>query len=414
MEISKLINGKRVIVKKPELLAPAGNLEKLKVAIQYGADAVFVGGKEFSLRSSASNFSISDIEEAVKFANQYGAKIHVTTNIIFHNENINGLDKYLIKLDELGVTAVIAADPYVIKIANELDLNLEVHLSTQMSTTNSFAVNYWASKGVKRVVLAREVGYEDLKIIKEKSMVEIEVFVHGAMCIANSGRCMLSNYYSHRDANRGGCSQSCRWFYDIYSDSHLLNDKNNPFMMSSKDLALINEIPSLIELGIDSFKIEGRMKSIHYIATVISTYRKLIDAYCANPDNFIMNSWYEEELSKAANRAFGTGFYYGKPNNTLQIYKVRDEHPTQDFVLRVLSYDKETKLAKIEERNYFTVGQTVEFFSPKQDNFSQVITELYDEFMNPIDVARHPMQILFLRVDQDVFENDMARKMKGE
>ena len=307
--VSKIIDGKRVIVKKPELLAPAGNLEKLKVAIKYGADAVFVGGKEFSLRSSASNFSLEDIKEAVTFAKKYNAAIHVTCNIILHQDNLDGIEQYLKTLDEIGVQAIIVADPYIMSIAKKLNLNLEVHVSTQLSTLNSKAIKFYQNLGMDRVVLGREVCYQDLKTILDKTDIDIEYFIHGAMCIHYSGRCMLSNYFSRRDANRGGCSQSCRWYYDLFIKDKQVNDNGViPFSMSSKDMALINHIPELIELGVNSFKIEGRMKSLHYIATVVSTYRKLIDDYCKDPDNFVMSDKYYQELLKAANRALCTGF----------------------------------------------------------------------------------------------------------
>lgn len=303
-EVSQVINGKRVIVKKPELLAPAGNLEKLKVAILYGADAVFIGGKEFSLRSSASNFSLEDIQEAVEFAHTHHAAIHVTCNIILHEDNLKGLEEYLLKLGEIGVDAIIVADPYIMSLAKKLHLKLEVHVSTQLSTMNTSAIRFYENLGVDRVVFAREVDYQDLKEVREKVDIDLEYFIHGAMCIHYSGRCMLSNYFSRRDANRGGCSQSCRWYYDIFEkDQQLNHDEIVPFSMSSKDMSLVDELPKLIELGIDSFKIEGRMKSLHYIATVVSTYRKLIDTYCDDPDNFDKNG-YRKEIEKAANRAF--------------------------------------------------------------------------------------------------------------
>ncbi|UTY40905.1 U32 family peptidase [Allocoprobacillus halotolerans] len=329
----------------------------------YGADAVFVGGKEFSLRSQASNFSLEDIQEGVRFAKQYGAHIHVTCNIILHQDNLEGLKEYLKQLDEIGVTAIIVADPYIMKIAKDMHLNLEVHVSTQLSTLNSRAISFYQNMGMDRVVLGREVTYEDLKMIMDKVDVDIEYFIHGAMCIHYSGRCMLSNYLSRRDANRGGCSQSCRWYYDLYQDGILINQENDmPFSMSSKDMALVHHIGELIELGVDSFKIEGRMKSVHYIATVVSTYRKLIDAYCEDPDYFMQNDYYENELLKAANRALCHGFFYDHPTENEQLFNLRDEHPTQEFVMRIVDYDEETHLAKIEQRNYFKIGDQIEVF----------------------------------------------------
>lgn len=411
-KISQIVNGKRVIVKKPELLAPAGNLEKLKVAVLYGADAVFIGGKEFSLRSSASNFSLEDIAEAVAFAHQHHAKVHVTCNIVLHVDNLTGLEEYLQALDEIGVDAIIVADPYIMHIAKAMNLKLEVHVSTQLSTLNTSAIEFYQELGVDRVVLGREVNKDDLKQIRDQVDIDLEYFIHGAMCIHYSGRCMLSNYFSRRDANRGGCSQSCRWYYDIFDQGQKLNDGDVvPFSMSSKDMALINHIPELIEIGIDSFKIEGRMKSLHYIATVVSAYRKLIDDYCQDPDHFAFNSKYRDEIQKAANRALCTGFFDQFPNADFQLYNQRDEHPTQDFCVRVLNYDEINHRAMVEQRNYFRTGDQIEFFSPHHDNIVMTVKKIYNEDMESIDIANHPMQILYLDVDEKLFDNDMGRKI---
>ncbi|WP_294579614.1 U32 family peptidase [uncultured Thomasclavelia sp.] len=411
-KVSKIIDGKRVIIKKPELLAPAGNLEKLKVAIRYGADAVFVGGKEFSLRSSASNFSLEDIKEAVAFANQYGAKIHVTCNIILHQDNLQGIEQYLQALDDAGVHAIIVADPYIMSVAKKLNLKLEVHVSTQLSVLNSKAIKFFESLKMDRVVLGREVCVADLKHILEQTDLDIEYFIHGAMCIHYSGRCMLSNYFSRRDANRGGCSQSCRWYYDIYQDDQKINSNGIiPFSMSSKDLALINHIPELIELGVNSFKIEGRMKSLHYIATVVSTYRKLIDDYCQDPDNFKLSDRYYQELLKAANRALCTGFFDDQADNSKQIYNQRDEHPTQEFCARVIGYDQENQMVIIEQRNYFKVGDQIEFFSPKHENIIVPVTKIINEDNESVEIANHPMEILKLPVSVKLEIDDMGRKV---
>lgn len=410
--VSQIVNGKRKIIKKPELLAPAGNLEKLKTAIMYGADAVFVGGKEFSLRSQASNFSIEDIKEGVIFAKKYGAHIHVTCNIILHQDNLKGIEEYLQTLDDIGITAIIVADPYIMKIAKDMDLNLEVHVSTQLSTLNLKAIEFYQKMGMDRVVLGREVTYEDLKSIMEYAPVDVEYFIHGAMCIHYSGRCMLSNYLSRRDANRGGCSQSCRWYYDLYDDGNLVNQEADmPFSMSSKDMSLIDHIGELIELGVDSFKIEGRMKSLHYIATVVSTYRKLIDAYCEDPDHFIQDESYRQELLKAANRALCHGFFYEHPGVEEQLFNMRDEHPTQEFVMRILDYDQEKHLAKIEQRNYFKVGDQIEIFSPHHPNLFFTVEKLYNEDKEAVEVANHPMEILYVEINENVLANDMGRKV---
>lgn len=410
--VSQIINGKRKIIKKPELLAPAGNLEKLKTAIMYGADAVFVGGKEFSLRSQASNFSLEDIQEGVEFAKKYNAHIHVTCNIILHQDNLQGIKEYLQALDDIGVTAIIVADPYIMQVAKEMKLRLEVHVSTQLSTLNLKAIEFYQQMGMDRVVLGREVTYEDLKTIMEYAPVDVEYFIHGAMCIHYSGRCMLSNYISRRDANRGGCSQSCRWYYDLYQDDKLINEEGDmPFSMSSKDMSLIDHIGELIELGVDSFKIEGRMKSLHYIATVVSTYRKLIDAYCDDPDHFQQSDSYRQELLKAANRALCHGFFYEHPTHEEQLFNMRDEHPTQEFVMRILNYDEVSHLAMIEQRNYFKVGDQIEIFSPHHPNLFFTVKKLYNKDKEAVDVANHPMEILYVEVDSPLCENDMGRKV---
>lgn len=414
-EISKIIDGKRKILKKPELLAPAGNLEKLKIAIIYGADAVFVGGKEFSLRSQASNFSIEDIKEGVEFAKKYNAHIHVTCNIILHQDNLEGIEEYLKTLYEIGVTAIIVADPYIMVLAKKLSLSLEVHVSTQLSTLNLKAIEFYQSMGMDRVVLGREVTFDDLKEIMAKTSIDIEYFIHGAMCIAYSGRCMLSNYFSRRDANRGGCSQSCRWYYDLYKDEEKINDEGEiPFSMSSKDMSLVDHIGELIELGVDSFKIEGRMKSLHYIATVVSTYRKLIDAYCEDPDSFINDGHYYKELLKSANRALCHGFFYEHPTSHEQLFNLRDEHPTQEFVMRVLDYNEEKKLACIEQRNYFKLGDRIEIFSPNHDNIYFTVEKIYNEDKEEVMVANHPMEILYVAIDEKVECNDLGRKVQNE
>jgi len=410
--VSQIIDGKRKIIKKPELLAPAGNLEKLKIAIIYGADAVFIGGKEFSLRSQASNFTLEDIREAVLFANQYNAKIHVTCNIILHQDNLEGIKEYLQALDDIGVSAIIVADPYIMILTKQMNLKLEVHVSTQLSTLNSKAIQFYKNMGMDRVVLGREVTYDNLKVLLNETDMDIEYFIHGAMCIHYSGRCMLSNYLARRDANRGGCCQSCRWYYDLYDNDTLITSENDmPFTMSSKDMALVNHIGELIELGVDSFKIEGRMKSLHYIATVVSTYRKLIDGYCDDPDNFIMDDSYKNELNKAANRALCHGFFYDNPGINEQLYNIRDEHPTQEFVLRVIDYDKESHIATIEQRNYFKVGDKIEIFSPTHSNLFFTVKKIYNGDKEEVDVANHPMEILYIEMDQYVEKNDMGRKV---
>jgi U32 family peptidase len=413
--ISQIIDGKRVIIKKPELLAPAGNLEKLKIAVHYGADAVFIGGQEYGLRSNADNFTFEEMKEGVEFANKYGARIYVTTNIFAHNENIDGLEKYLEGIQEAGVAGIIVADPLIIETCKKVAPKLEIHLSTQQSLSNWKAVQYWKEEGLERVVLARETSAEEIQLMKEKVDIEIETFIHGAMCIAYSGRCTLSNHMTARDSNRGGCCQSCRWDYDLYEqttdeEKALFKDEDAPFAMSPKDLKLIESIPRMIDIGIDSLKIEGRMKSIHYIATVVSVYRKVIDAYCADPDHFKIQKEWLVELDKCANRETATAFFEGVPGYKEQMFGNHSKKTTFDFVGLVLNYNPETKIVTLQQRNHFKPGNEVEFFGPEIENFTQVIDKIWDEKGNELDAARHPLQIVQFKVDQPVYPNNMMRK----
>lgn len=413
--ISAIVDGKRVIIKKPELLAPAGSLEKLKIAVRYGADAVFIGGQEFGLRSNAKNFSYEEMEEAVEFANGYGAKIYITTNIIAHNENIDGLEDYLRELGRIGVTGIIVADPLIIETCKRIAPNVEVHLSTQQSTMNYMAVRFWEQEGMHRVVLARETTKEEIKEIMDKTDVEIEAFIHGAMCIAYSGRCTLSNHMTARDSNRGGCCQSCRWEYDLVTkdDEKVYESDAAMFAMSPKDLNLLRSVPEMIELGIDSLKIEGRMKSIHYIATVVSTYRKLIDLYCEDPDNFVFDEELQTELAKCANREAAPAFFEGIPSHEEQMYGKRDEHPTQDFIGLVLDYDEKTQEVTLEQRNHFKAGEVVEFFGPHINTRVTNVAGLTNELGEKLDAARHPKQIVKFKVPFKVNPYDMMRKHTG-
>ncbi|HHY72919.1 MAG TPA: U32 family peptidase [Bacillus bacterium] len=418
-KISEIIDGKRVIVKKPELLAPAGNLEKLKIAVHYGADAVFIGGQEYGLRSNADNFSIEEMAEGVEFAKKYGAKIYVTTNIIAHNENIPGLEEYLKGVEKAGVAGIIVADPLIIETAKRVAPKLETHLSTQQSLSNWKAAQFWKEEGMERVVLAREASAEEIKAIKENVDIEVEIFIHGAMCIAYSGRCTLSNHMTARDSNRGGCCQSCRWDYDLYklesnngaiTEAAQFADEDLPFAMSPKDLNLIASIPKIIELGVDSLKIEGRMKSIHYVATVVSVYRKVIDAYCADPDNFVIKQEWLEELDKCANRDTAPAFFEGVPGFKEQMFGNHSKKTTYDFAGMVLDYNPETKMVTLQQRNHFRPGDEVEFFGPEIDNFKMIVEKIWDEDGIELDAARHPLQIVKFKVDRPVFLYNMMRK----
>ncbi|RPK15837.1 peptidase U32 family protein [Priestia endophytica] len=416
IKVDEVVDGKRVITKKPELLAPAGNLEKLKVAVHYGADAVFIGGREYGLRSNADNFSMEEMAEGAAFARKYGARIYVTTNIYAHNENIDGLEEYLEGLEKAGVAGIIVADPLIIETCRKVAPSLEVHLSTQQSLANWKAVQFWKEEGLERVVLARETSAEEIREMKEKVDIEIESFIHGAMCIAYSGRCVLSNHMTARDSNRGGCCQSCRWDYDLFEmdenneEAPLFNEGDAPFAMSPKDLNLIQSIPKMIEMGIDSLKIEGRMKSIHYVATVVTVYRKVIDAYCADPDNFTIQEEWLRELNKCANRETATAFFEGVPGHEEQMFGEHSKTTTHDFCGLVLDYNEETKMVTLQQRNFFKRGQEVEFFGPEIGTFTTVVEQIWDEKGNELDAARHPLQIVQFKVEQSLYPYNMMRK----
>ena len=396
---------------KVELLAPAGNLEKLKVAFLYGADAVYLGGKNYSLRANAKNFSIDDIKEACDYAHKLGKKVYVTVNIIFHNEDIEGLVDYLKDLEKCGVDAIISSDPLIIDIINDNKINLHIHLSTQMSTSNSEAVKFWQSLGVERVVLSRESSKENIKDIIDKTGIEVETFVHGAMCAAYSGRCVLSNYFTGRDANRGGCAQICRWTFDLYNDKKELVNKatDDEFTMSSKDLSMITVLSDMIDTGIKSLKIEGRMRSDYYIATVVSTYREAIDLYYKNELTKDKIEYFSKVLNRVANRESTVQFYKEFPGVEAQYFLGRQEVSNQDFLGIVLDYDEKEKMVTITQRNYFKPGDTVEMFGPNIETFSFTMGDIYDEEGNKLEVARHPKEIIKFKLDKKVYKDDIMR-----
>ena len=419
--------GKRVRLEKPELLAPAGSLEKLKFAVHYGADAVYIGGQQYGLRSNADNFTFEEMREGVEFAARYGAKVFVATNIYAHNEDIAGLEAYLRGIEAAGVAAIIVADPIIIETCKRVAPKLEIHLSTQQSTMNWQAVQFWKEEGVDRVVLAREASMQEIVDIKQNVDMEIEVFVHGAMCSSWSGRCVLSNHFTDRDSNRGGCSQSCRWKYDLFTTEEdrsgsqigikelpLFNDNDDAFSMSSKDLCMIEHLPELIRSGVDSFKIEGRMKSVHYVATVVNAYRQAIDAYFADPVNYELKPEWLYEVQKAANRPLNTGFFFDTPDHEDHIFEPEDKAAPYDFVGVVMEYDEATGTAIIQQRNHFKPGQEIEFFGPQGTFFKQTVVDIFDEAGIQLDAARHPLQRIRMKVEQPVKPFDMMRKKMGK
>lgn len=394
----------------PELLAPAGDLERLKVALLYGADAVYVGGTMFSLRANAINFTLDDLKEGIEFAHKLNKKVYVTVNIILHNKEVDQLLEYLKELEKLQVDAIIVSDPAVIKLAKE-NTSLELHLSTQQSTLNYEAAEYWKNEGITRIVLGRETSKEEIEEIIAKVPIEIETFIHGAMCASYSGRCVLSNFFTDRDANRGGCAQVCRWDFDLLDEKKLELKGEQKFTFCSKDLSLAKHIPTMIDMGIRSFKIEGRMRSIYYIATIVSVYRKIIDEYINNKEKYEYNEDYERILRNCANRDAVVQFFDNNCSETCQYYNGREETTNQNFVGLIL--EQKDDIVTVEQRNYFSKGDVVEVFGPKIDTFTITIDEIYDEDDNLIDIVKHPKQIVKIRIKNTVSPYDMIRLKKS-
>ena len=399
------------MINRPELLAPAGDLERLKIALLYGADAVYIGGPLLNLRANAINFTFDEIKEGVLFAHNLNKKVYVTVNIVLHNEEVKEVEKYLKKLEECMIDAIIVSDPTIIDIALT-KTNLEVHLSTQASTLNKEAVRFWKEQGVSRVVLGRECSKEEIKEIIDSVDIEIETFIHGAMCAGYSGRCVMSNFLTNRDANRGGCSQICRWDFDLLDKDKKEIKGDMPFTFCAKDLSMLAHIPEMIDMGITSFKIEGRMRSIYYIATVVSTYRKVIDEYLNNKEAYTYNKENEKILRNCANRYSVVQFFDGVYDSTCSYYNGRVEVSNQDFLGVILDYDKETGIATIEQRNYFKKGDIVEIFGPNHEVIEYTFDEIYDEDNNIIDIVRHPKQIVKIYIKDILDVYDMIRIKK--
>lgn len=390
--------------KRIELLSPAGNLERLKVTLLYGADAVYIGGQHYSLRANASNFSIDEIREACDFAHSLGKKVYLTLNIVFHNEDIKGVEDYIRDVANAGIDAFIVSDPFIIKYIKTNFPSVEVHLSTQNSTSNIETVKYFKDRGIDRVVLARELSLCEIEKIISATGMDIEVFIHGAMCTFYSGRCTLSNYLTNRDSNRGGCSQVCRFAFNI-------ENEDKKFTMATKDLNAVRYISKLIDIGVASLKVEGRMRSLYYLATVIGCYRKIIDSYY---DGVLTNeelNYQELVLSRVANRETSAHYLYHLADDTDQYYTGRQEISNQDFLGLVLDYDKKTKIVTLTERNYFSKGDLVQLFTPSGSTYSFAIDKMYNEKMEEIDVARHPEEIIKIVVDgDDICPYSMLRK----
>ena len=405
------------MIKKPELLAPAGNLEKMKMAVLYGADAVYLGGKAFGLRAFGGNFTYEELKEAVEFAHARGRKVYVTVNIFPHNSDIEKLPDYLRYLQEINVDALLVADLGVFMLCRKLIPDMELHISTQANNTNWATVNAWKELGAKRVVLAREMSLNEIREIRAKCDVDLEMFMHGAMCISYSGRCLLSNYFTGRDSNRGSCAQSCRWKYALVEETRpgkyfpIEEDDRGTYIMNSKDMCLMPHIKDVIESGVDSLKIEGRMKSVHYAASVTKAYRLAIDSYFADPENFTVKKEWLDELEKVSHRAYTTGFYYHQPDADDQIYGKTSYDQTSDFVGLVRSYDAATGYAVVEQRNNMKAGQEIEVFQPTGPLYRQKITSMIDNETNEeISVAPHPQQIIRMKMEQPVEEYTILRR----
>ena len=384
-----------------ELLAPAGDKERCKFAFLYGADAIYFGGQNYSLRANAKNFTDEEIKWTTDYAHSLNKKVYVTVNIIFHNEDLMGLKDYLIYLDSINVDGVIASDIVVLKLIQELKLKFKVILSTQASTLNEYTAQFYKSLGVKQVVLAREALTDDIKNIKEKTGLEIECFVHGAMCISISGKCILSSIMTNRDSNRGGCAQICRWIFN--------EDDEHPFSMTPKDLNMIDNIKEMIDLGVTTVKVEGRMRSIYYIATVILCYRKIIDKILSNTLTNEDKTYYLKILNRCANRDSAPQFFHKLPTENDEYFNLRDEESNQDFLGIVKDYDEKTHMATIEERNFFKIGDEIEFFGPNTDTTSYRVENIYDENDNALEKANMPRMIVKIPLPFKVYENDLLR-----
>ncbi|HEM6394309.1 TPA: U32 family peptidase [Streptococcus suis] len=407
-------------LKRPEVLSPAGTLEKLKVAIDYGADAVFVGGQAYGLRSRAGNFTMDEMREGIEYAHTRGAKVYVAANMVTHEGNEEGAGAWFRELRDMGLDAVIVSDPALIVICATEAPGLEIHLSTQASSTNYETFEFWKELGLTRVVLAREVTMEEVAEIRKRTDVEIEAFVHGAMCISYSGRCVLSNHMSKRDANRGGCSQSCRWKYNLYDlpfgeeRRSIKGEIPEEFSMSAVDMCMIDHIPDMIENGVDSLKIEGRMKSVHYVSTVTNCYKAAVDAYLESPEKFeAIKQDLIDEMWKVAQRELATGFYYSPPSENEQLFGARRKIPEYKFIAEVVAFDKETMTATIRQRNVINEGDQVEFYGPGFRHFETTIRELRDSNGEKIERANKPMELLTIKLDREIYPGDMIRACKS-
>lgn len=403
-----------------ELLIPASSLEVLKIAVIYGADAVYIGGEVFGLRAKAKNFSMEDMAEGIQFAHEHGVKVYVTANILAHNGDLEGVREYFTQLKEIKPDALIISDPGIYTIAKEICPEIERHISTQANNTNYGTYQFWWNQGAKRVVTARELSLNEIAEIRKNipDEMEIETFVHGAMCISYSGRCLLSNYFTGRDANQGACTHPCRWKYAVVEEKRpgeylpVYENERGTYIFNSKDLCMIEYIPELIEAGIDSFKIEGRMKTALYVATVTRTYRKAIDDYLTSPEKYKENmDWYLEQISNCTYRQFTTGFFFGKPSEESQIYD-NNTYIKEYTYLGIVGERNEEGLYQIEQRNKFSVGEQIEVMKPDGRNIPVTVKRIVDEDGNEMESAPHPKQVLYIDLGQELEMYDILRRQE--
>ncbi len=408
-------------MKKPELLVPASSLEVLKIAVIFGADAVYIGGESFGLRAKAKNFSMDDMREGIRFAHGHGVKVYVTANILAHNGDLDGVRYYFSELKEVKPDALIISDPGVFAIAKEVCPELEVHISTQANNTNYGTFRFWHKLGAKRVVSARELSLAEIATIRENipEDLEIETFIHGAMCISYSGRCLLSNYFTGRDANRGACTHPCRWKYAVMEESRpgeylpVYENERGTYIFNSKDLCMIEHIPQLVQAGIDSFKIEGRMKTALYVATVARTYRRAIDDYFVSRELYEKHMpWYLGQIVGCTYRQFTTGFFFGKPDENTQIYD--NNTYVKDYTYLGIVGEHNDKGYRIEQRNKFSVGEEIEVMKPNGENLAVVVKSIRDAEGNEVESAPHPKQVLYIDVGQPLTTFDILRRQEKE
>ncbi|MFW6381727.1 MAG: peptidase U32 family protein [Bacillota bacterium] len=407
-------------MKKIELLAPAGNLEKLKIAVLYGADAVYCGGHNFGLRAGADNFTLSELAEGTDFCHKHGARIYITVNMIPHNQDLGVLPGYLKELQGLGVDGLIISDPGVLEIIRDQGIELPLHLSTQANAVNWASVSFWKKQGLSRIILARELSRGEIADINQQTDIELEMFIHGSMCISYSGRCLLSDYLAHRDANKGQCAHSCRWKYYLVEEERpgeyhpIVEDDHGTYIMNSRDLCLIEYIPEVLQTGVDSLKIEGRMKGMHYVAAVTGVYRQALDSYLTDPENYQFKQRWLDELHRVSNRTYTTGFFLGQPDAAAQRYDSSSYQRTYDFMGIVRDYDQQRQQAVVEVRHKFFKGDKLEIIGPGISPIKTRVDYIINQQGKKVETAPHPRELIRIPVAQSVSEYYIVRRKRGD